>query len=467
MTAQAIEFDKVDAFLRDVRPAHQDVENVGDRIGLADLVERFTALPTPRGSVVMVSMPNGIRLLRVFFALVLAGHVPVLLSPSMPARRLGEVARKFGAYALVTGRVRPVDHPGSEVGRLGEAELVVFGHQAHQPHEPGHVILMTSGTSGFASGCLHSVAALLRNARRHADSIGLTGADTVLVNLPIFYSFGLVAQVLGTLVTGARLVVARPPFSPADYAATLGRHGVTVSSLTPILAKAISGDPLPSPLRTLTIGGQSLAPAHVGTLVRDNPGLGVYLTYGLTEAGPRVSTLAAHREPPSRYPSVGRPLDGVRIRLRDNGSGEQEVLVRADTVYRRRVGEVSAAKRGTLLGPDLVATGDIGYLDEDGYLFIRGRSSEFTVIRGEKVCLASVRQAAESLPGVVRAVARSGAAGPDSTDETGGLELDVYVDDTAVPPEQAIRAQLRSMLAPSERPRTLRVHPLPAGEFHK
>ncbi len=350
--------------------------------------------------------------------------------------------------------------------RLGGADLAVFTHQPHKRYEPGHVILMTSGTSGFASGCLHSLDALLRNASRHVASIGQHRADTVLVNLPVYYSFALVAQVLGSMVAGSRLVVAGPPFSVTGYAATIASRGVTVSSLTPVLAKAVAAtsDELPAPLRTLTVGGQALDPGYVARLLKLNPAVGLFLTYGLTEAGPRVSTLAAHQEPPHRYGSVGRPLNGVEVTFRDIGrGGDQEVLVRSDTVYRQRVGEHVASKRGTLLEADLVATGDIGFTDAAGYLTIRGRSSDFTVIHGEKVCLASLRRAAESLPSVVRASAQVIADDGDAA----GLELEIYVDDGSPLREVAVREQLRRMLVPSERPRRLRIHRLPVGELHK
>src|SRR5205823_150846 len=159
---------------------------------------------------------------------------------------------------------------------------------------------------------------LVRNARRHADAVGLTGRDTVLVNLPLFYSYAIVAQALAALVTGARLVVSGPPFSPEAYEAAVGRYAVTSSSLTPTIARLLlaQGTRLPVGLRMLTVGGDRIAPEHVTRLRSANPDVELYVTYGLTEAGPRVSTLAAHREPPGRHGSVGVPLDGVTVSLR-------------------------------------------------------------------------------------------------------------------------------------------------------
>ncbi|MFI5961320.1 class I adenylate-forming enzyme family protein [Streptomyces asoensis] len=440
-------------------------EDPGSPAGLPALVDRFAALPAPPGAVVVIALPNGIRALRFFFAVALAGHTPVLLSPSTPVSRVREVARELGACALVRAAIRADAYGVTDVSRTGGADLGLFTGRPYLHHGPGHVILMSSGTSGMATGCLHGLDALLRNARRHGRSLGQGSADTTLVSLPVYYSYALVAQVLGGLVHGSRLVMAGPPFSVSDYLATVAGRGVTLSSLTPSLVKSVvtAGGELPAQLRTLTVGGQALDPSYVSRLLKLNPELGLYITYGLTEAGPRVSTLAAHREPPHRHGSVGVPLDGVEVLTRPTDTGERELLVRSDTVYRRRVGEPAPSKRGDLIEPGLLATGDIGHVDDDGYVYVHGRSSDFATVRGEKVSTATVRRAAESLPGVVRAATRIAVVDDDSA----VLELDVFVDDAVPPSEAEMRRHLRSLLTRNELPVTVRIQPLRAGEHHK
>ncbi|MGC5363089.1 class I adenylate-forming enzyme family protein [Streptomyces sp. DT24] len=467
MTGQQFDLAGIGDLLRRVEEVHPSQGD--DHLTLDALVERFAALSAEPGSVVVISLPNSARLLRMFFAVSLAGHTPVLLAPSTPPSRVLGISRHLGAYALVRTCVRPVDYGTGQVTPVDGVDLALFDDWPHRRHDPGHVILMTSGTSGMATGCLHSVDSLLRNARRHVASIGQREQDAVLVGLPVFYSFGLVAQVLGSLVSGSPLILAGPPFSVADYADTISRYGVGVSALTPIQAKSIVGvgEELPDPLRILSIGGQALDPSYVSRLVKSNPGLNLYLTYGLTEAGPRVSTLAAHREHPDRYHSVGLPMDGVEVLTRESSEyGERELLVRSDTVYRQRVGDIPLSKRGELIEPGLLATGDMGYVDDDGYVYVSSRLSDFAMVRGEKVSLATVRKAAESLPCVVRAAARvvSDGAGDDEYAKVG---LDIYVNDFDVPSEADVRRSLRTLLTRSERPVEVRIHPLRSGEFHK
>lgn len=199
--------------------------------GVGELADRFTAAGFAPGSVVLVALPNGTRLIRVFFALVLAGLVPTLLAASTPASRLRATARRLGATALV--------RPGTETDQVTVTRLDAGPVRTHRP---GQAILLTSGTSGMATGCLHDITALRRNAARHARSIGLGPADRMLVTLPMHYSYALVAQVLAGLVTGASLVVTGPPFTPAGYRDVVAAHDVTVSALTPLLVADLQAD---------------------------------------------------------------------------------------------------------------------------------------------------------------------------------------------------------------------------------
>src|SRR6201999_38109 len=111
-----------------------------------------------------------------------------------------------------------------------------------------------------SSVCVTSLEAMLRNGARHAESLGQRPEDTVLVSLPLHFSFAMVAQALGTLGSGGKLVVSRPPFQGAAYVAALSTHGVTVSALTPIQIRTLlqHRTALPASLRVLSVGGDSL-----------------------------------------------------------------------------------------------------------------------------------------------------------------------------------------------------------------
>jgi acyl-CoA synthetase (AMP-forming)/AMP-acid ligase II len=373
-----------------------------------ELADRWRALGLRPGDLVLLALPTGVALLQHFFAVLLAGGVPALLAPGAPSARLREVAARMGARALGAVRLPPLPE-AERTEPVGLLETAWFAPQGQSLVNAGEVVLLTSGTSGSASGCVTSLEAMLRNGARHADSIGQRPEDTVLVSLPLHFSFAMVAQALGTLGRGGKLVVAGPPFQHTAYAAAVAAHGVTVSALTPIQVRSLlqHRQALPESLRVLSVGGDSLAPAHVGELLGLRPGRELYLTYGITQAGPRVSTLAAHREPERRYASVGLPLAGTRVTLADLGddSGRTELLISSDTLMRRRIGLVEGRRGDDLIpGPERwLHTGDVFTQDEEGYLFYKGRLTEYILRGGEKVSLATVRRLATQLPGVLAA----------------------------------------------------------------
>lgn len=464
----------LDGFLGEVVDADA-TPGQGLRTGPGTPLQLVTALPERlrssalrRGAIVMIALPNSIEMISCLFAVLQAGYVPAPIPPSTPLARAKRIALHLGAAALIRTHVPLMSLAECRVTRFADLDMLEFLTHPHTHHESGQVILLTSGTSGTATACLHDTGTLLRNARQHAESIGLRRGDRMLVNLPIHYSFALVAQVLAGLQSGAGLVLAGPPFSAGRYAQTLREYQITVSSLTPLLVSEAlikAGTRLPEGLRVFTVGGAALPAEHAARLVDENPGTEIYLTYGLTEAGPRVTTLAAHEEPRERYSSVGRPLPGVDLSLRDVGCGEQwqEVMVRSDTVCKRRLGLVAGSGCSPLDEQGRLATGDLGYIDDDGYLFLRGRLSDFVLVRGEKVSLASVKQAAESLDGVVRAVPKVKHASDSAL-----LELDLYVDNERMLGDTAtMRRQLSTVLLFSERPSEIRIHLTPSQPPYK
>ena len=276
---------------------------------------------------------------------------------------------------------------------------------------------------------------------------------------PLHYSYAFVAQLLATLITGGRAIITGPPFAPASYARAVQQHRATVSSLTPALVEPVLrvGGRLPEGLRVLTVGGDALASGSVAELLKRNPGLELYLTYGLTEAGPRVSTLAAHREPAHRRSSVGLPLPGVRTRLRKTDPADEvgELVVETDTGMLGRVGVADAAMVPTRESRTEISTGDLFRVDADGYLYFHERRPTYIISRGEKVCLESVSRAAETIPGVA-------SAQPWVHQNSSGdivFALDVYRDGTVPVDELTIRRSLAKHLLHGELPARVLIHP--------
>ena len=411
------------------------------------------------GDLVLLCMPNCRELLHQFFGVLMAGGVPALLPPILPAARLREIASTMGAYAIGGLRLSPGDLGAVSYNSIGLLHVAIFKLPSKPAGTPGEVVLMTSGTSGVASGCVFDFEALLLNGQRHAKTIGQRADDTVLVTLPMSFSFALTAQALASLVCGNRMIISGPPFSFKGYRKMLQDYHITISSLTSVGTRnLLQFDPSAlAGLRVLSIGGTALTPEEVARLVELRKGKDVYITYGLTQAGPRVSTLAAHQEPASRYSSVGLPLEGTTVSLHPVGdeSGRKQLYVKSATVMKRSIGRVEGRPDNDLVEPQTIATGDLFDQDQDDYLYFRGRLSDFITRRGEKISLAAVRRLASELPHVVSAktlvfIQQNGIENYD---------LELHVEESAVTQDYQAETSnlLHTLLRRSEMPRIIHI----------
>jgi long-chain acyl-CoA synthetase len=417
------------------------------------------------GDLVLLCLPNGKKLLNHFFGVLVAGGVPALLPPGMPAARLRDISKAMGARAVGAIRLPSGELGANEFTEIGGLHVALLPPSAGPAAAPGQVVVLTSGTSGTSSGCVFDIESLLLNAQRHAQAIGQRNDDVVLVNLPLYFSFALVAQALASLVCGNRLIISGPPFNSTTYRKILRDYGVTISSLTPVLIRSMlqADAGFLNDLRVLTVGGDALEPELVARLLQIRHGGELYLTYGLTQAGPRVSTLAAHSEPPRRYSSVGRPLAGTNVFLRPaNGARDlKQLYVASETVMTRAIGRVEGR-------PDYdsvertIATGDAFEQDDDGYLYFTGRLSDFISRKGEKISLAAVRRLVSQLPNVFSAKTTV------VEHKDGGEDFDLELclnDGIEAPPDP--REMLRGVLRRTELPRAIRIEAAKGMTAHR
>jgi len=417
----------------------------------------FSAAGLEAADSVLIALPSGAGYLNAVAAALEAGLRPILGQASIPSGRMEELALALGATAVFTGRASPSSPSGFSVRRIRTGQRMAEVSQ-------GDIVLLTSGTSGNNSGCVCSFSRLVLNAGMHADSIHLEPSDRLLAVLPLSSSFGFVAQALAAFSSDASLVIAPTPFSPNVFMRTLREQSISVASLTPFLVRPVvelPRDRFPSSLRVLSVGGDHLPRTWVETLLRIRPDGELYLTYGLTEAGPRVSTLAAHAEQASRLTSVGRPLPGITAWLdhqSEDGSGP--LALRTPTASLARVGSVDDPN-ATRLDPQsgIIRTGDVFRIDDDGYLHFQGRSSDFILQAGDKICLASIRRRAEALSGVRKAGTTVFADGHDAK----RYRLVLHAEE---PDSAALQVEIQKLLRAlriSERP--FEIHCLPASSL--
>ncbi len=319
----------------------------------------------------------------------------------------------------VVPRVVVVDAP-TLPGEVGYTELLtspaVELPSAADPDALA-VLLYTSGTSGRPRAAMLTHRALMANVDQAAavDPAMIHGDDVVLGVLPLFHVYGLNAVLGQVLHQGCRLVVL-DGFDVETSLAIIEDEAVSVVPVAPpVFAAWLMVPDLEdrlSAVRLVLCGSAPLAP-EVVTAFTERTGIPVHQGYGLTEAAPVVtSTLRSSVPKPG---SVGAALPGVEIRLVDDagqapaGEDPGEILVRGENLFRGYWPEGSD-------GPDAEGwypTGDVGFLDPDGDLFLVDRLKELVIVSGFNVYPVEVEEVLTELDDVAEA-AVIGAADPET-----------------------------------------------------
>ena len=217
--------------------------------------------------------------------------------------------------------------------------------------------------------------------------------------MPLFHVGGL-SIVLRSAIYGTAIILQRG-FDEGEVARSLHDEAVTQVSVVPaMLQRLLDADARPSPqsLRVVLVGGPVPPQLLERALSRGFP---VIQTYGLTEAASQVATLAP-ADAATHLGSAGKPLLVTQLRVDSPNPGEPgEILVAGPTVTPGYFQNAEAT--AATLHDGWLHTGDIGRLDDDGFLFVLDRRDDLIVCGGENVYPAEVEAAALCLPGVVEA----------------------------------------------------------------
>ena len=391
-------------------------EDLWQRVArLAGLLSARGVAPGDRVALVLQNSPEYVA---AYYAVLSLGG---LVTPLSAEARSMELA---GCIAHCAARAVLVDQRNSELPALkaaiGRNVLVLTpdeaaampprapdlaGEALHDPARPA-AIMYTSGTTSDPKGVTLSHGNLVSNVLAIVEYLGLQASDRVLTTLPFHYSYG--NSVLHThLAVGGCVVVAANMMYPQRVVDTMCDERVTGFSGVPWMYRLLLDRTRLAAmrrqlgaLRYLTQAGAPMAPGDIQRVIRALPGVAFIPMYGQTEATARVSYL-----PPGqvqwRPGSVGIPIPNTQLEVRRSDG------TRAST---GEEGEVFASGPGIMLGywnaPEAtrdaivdepsgrwLRTGDVGYTDRDGYLYLRGRSSEMIKTGAHRVSPFEIEEA--------------------------------------------------------------------------
>ncbi len=338
-----------------------------------------------------------------------------------------------------------------------------------EPEEDDPVILMyTGGTTGLPKGVLLDQRAEMLNMYHVAMRWGLAEHFVYLHQTPMFHAASM-GGILGIPAAGGASTFV-PMFEPKAVLDAIETHQVTMTVMVPTMIGMLVNHPDFKPgrlasLEVLTYGASPMPTSLLEQLLSMFPDLDIYQGYGMTECSAVLTSLAPddHRRGGDLLRSAGRPLAGVILSIQDPEgnplpAGETgEVCARAGnfmTEYGKRPKETKEAFRD-----GWYHTGDAGYLDDEGYLFLVDRVKDMIVTGGENVYSAEVESAIASHPAVEQVAV---IAVPDEKWGEAVLAVVVAREGVSVT-EDEIKAHCRERIAGYKLPKTveLRAEPLP------
>jgi long-chain acyl-CoA synthetase len=373
-------------------------------VALADRTARLAAglaaWGVRPGDRVAVVLPNRPELLQLYGALWRAGAVA---TPALPALTPGEVQhvlKDSEAVLLVSEDPRL---QGLGVPTMGLEDLRLLEEAAPTDPVPRAAsdlaaLLYTGGTTGRAKGVRLSQGGLVGITAARESVTASAGARTSVVPLPLSHVYGLVTTAARMHMQEPGLLVLQRRFDAAGWIALVEEHRAQASSMVPSMVQQLLLQPLEdhdlSSLTYVTTGGAPLPLPVWEELERRLPHVRLCDGYGCSEA---TSTVTMNPPNARRHGSVGLPVPGVEVKISDEG----EVLVRSPGVMLgyHRDPEATA----TTVVDGWLHTGDVGRLDEDGYLWVVDRLKDVILRGGFNVYPRDVEDALLAHPAVARA----------------------------------------------------------------
>ncbi len=400
------------------------------------LANRFAALLAAarvrRGDRVLIAMENSGEMVGAYLGALKAGGVAVPLAAGPRSDRLQRAVADCGPAASIVERATLADPqtkrtlrasgPVYVAGRPGPAEegienLTDALESCSDDFETLRSIdrdlasiIYTSGSTGEPRGVMLTHRNLVTNARSIVAYLGLTSRDRVMCVLPFHYVYGL--SLLHThLLAGGTVVIDNRFTFPNVVLEAMKEHEVTgfagVPSTFALLLHRSNLDVIELPsLRYVTQAGGPMPAARIRQWLTRGPKVPLFVMYGATEAGARLTYLdpsALHE----KIGSIGRPIPNVEVLVvhedgRLAATGEVgELVARGANIapgYWRNADETR--ERFTALG---YRTGDLGYRDDEGYLFVVGRRGDMLKVGAHRVGAREIEDVLVEFPGVMEA----------------------------------------------------------------
>jgi len=359
---------------------------------------------------VAIAMERSTQAVVVLLAVLAAGACPCVMEPGIgreEARRRAAIAKLRCLLIDTTSIEASTMHDQTttqcwDIASLPEANE--YWALSVAPTAPA-LLLFTSGSSGKPKGVLQSHRGLLTNATGVVEHTALTEEDRLLHVMPLHHTNGVNNQILAPLLAGSSVVMAGR-FRSRDMPELMTHYEPTILTGVPTMYSRMLSEPFSSQalasLRMLRCGSAPITET-LHREVEEKFATPLIVSYGLSEA-----TCTSTMNPPCRRKigSVGTVLTGQDVQLR-NGDGtsvygknqEGEVCISGKSLMLGYLDETSDGQPLSI-GDGVLRTGDLGRLDDDGYLYLTGRIKDVIIRGGENLSPLLIESVLVEVPGV-------------------------------------------------------------------
>ena len=346
------------------------------------------------------------------FGILLGEGVVVSINSFLTPDEVGYIVEDCGAKVIISeasmGKETSIlvnNSPGLnviEVESLNRMDSIDYTLLEQSPEDLA-LIIYTSGTTGKPKGAMLSHQNLMSNVNAIIEAADIANEDRMAVLLPMFHSFTMTVGLLLPMTRGISIVAIKSLNPPKNIITEIIQHRATVMPAIPQLYRAFVNVKLPSnlPLRVCFSGAAPL-PVEVLNAFNKNVGIPLLEGYGLSETSPVacMNPLNGERKPGS----VGLPIGDVQFQIRnDDGfvlpvGDPGEICIKGHNIMMGYWNNLEATEASIKDG--WLLTGDIGHLDNDGYLYITDRKKDMLLVNGINVYPREVEEIIYQFDGV-------------------------------------------------------------------